>query len=68
MSVNDLPLTLVVSWMEQKAVAILRSLLALGIKNIYFGPIVPAWVNQNAILTFNIFAPWIILRLFKYSG
>ena len=46
-SVNDLPLTLVVSWMEQKAVAILWSLLALGIKNIYLGPIVPAWVNQD---------------------
>jgi hydroxylamine reductase len=37
--VNDLPLTLVVSWMEQKAVAILRSLLALGIKGIYLRPI-----------------------------
>jgi hydroxylamine reductase len=48
-SVNDLPLTLVVSWMEQKAVAILWSLLALGIRNIYLGPIIPAWVNQDIL-------------------
>jgi hydroxylamine reductase len=47
--VNDLPLTLVVSWMEQKAVAILWSLLALGIRNIYVGPVVPAWVNQDIL-------------------
>ena len=43
------PLTLVVSWMEQKAVAILWSLLAVGIKNIYVGPVVPAWVNQDIL-------------------
>jgi hydroxylamine reductase len=43
------PLTLVVSWMEQKAVAILWSLLALGIKNIHAGPVVPAWVNQDIL-------------------
>lgn len=48
-SVNDLPLTLVVSWMEQKAVAILWSLLALGIKGIYLGPIVPGWVDDNIL-------------------
>lgn len=47
--INDLPLTLVVSWMEQKAVAILWSLLALGLKNIYVGPIVPAWINQDIL-------------------
>ncbi|VVB62661.1 Hydroxylamine reductase [uncultured archaeon] len=47
--VNDLPLTLVVSWMEQKAVAILWSLLALGIKGIYLGPIVPGWVNDDIL-------------------
>jgi len=47
--VNDLPLTLVVSWMEQKAVAILWSLLALGIKGIYLGPIVPGWVNDEIL-------------------
>ncbi len=48
-SVNELPLTLVLSWMEQKAVAILWSLLALGIKGIYLGPIVPAWVNDDIL-------------------
>jgi len=47
--VNDLPLTLVVSWMEQKAVAVLWSLLALGIKGIYLGPIVPGWVNEDML-------------------
>ena len=47
--VNDLPLTLVVSWMEQKAVAILWSLLALGIKGIYLGPIVPGWINDDIL-------------------
>jgi hydroxylamine reductase len=47
--VNDLPLTLVVSWMEQKAVAILWSLLALGIRGIYLGPIVPAWANDEIL-------------------
>lgn len=47
--VNDLPLTLVVSWMEQKAVAILWSLLALGLKGIYLGPIIPAWVNADIL-------------------
>ena len=36
--VNDLPLTLVLSWYEQKAVCILLTLLALGIRNIYIGP------------------------------
>jgi hydroxylamine reductase len=49
MGVNDLPLTLVVSWMEQKAVAILWSLLALGIKGIYLGPIVPGWINDEML-------------------
>lgn len=47
--VNDLPLTLVVSWMEQKAVSILWSLLALGIKGIYLGPVAPAWVNDDIL-------------------
>lgn len=43
--VNGLPLTLVLSWYEQKAVVILLSLLALGIKNIYLGPTLPAFVS-----------------------
>ncbi|WP_368288359.1 hydroxylamine reductase, partial [Enterocloster clostridioformis] len=44
-SVNDLPLTLVLSWYEQKAVCILLSLLHLGIKNIYLGPTLPAFLS-----------------------
>jgi hydroxylamine reductase len=35
--------------MEQKAVAILWTLLALGIKGIYIGPVLPAWVNQDIL-------------------
>jgi hydroxylamine reductase len=46
-SVNDLPLTLVVSWFEQKAVAVLLSLLALGIKGISIGPNPPGFVTPN---------------------
>ncbi len=44
-SVNDLPLTLVLSWFEQKAVAILLTLLALDIKNIRIGPTPPAFIS-----------------------
>ena len=47
--INELPLTLIISWMEQKAVAILWSLLSLGIKGIYLGPILPAWVNGDIL-------------------
>jgi len=47
--VNELPLTLMLSWTEQKAVAILWSLLALGLKGIYLGPILPAWVNEDIL-------------------
>jgi len=47
--INELPLTLILSWMEQKAVAILWSLLSLGIKGIYLGPILPAWVNDDIL-------------------
>lgn len=47
--INELPLTLVLSWTEQKAVAILWTLLALGIKGIYLGPILPAWVNDDIL-------------------
>lgn len=45
--VNDLPLTLVLSWYEQKAVCILLTLLYLGIKNIYFGPTLPEFLSEN---------------------
>ncbi|MEF9917890.1 MAG: hydroxylamine reductase, partial [Eubacterium sp.] len=48
-SVNELPLTLVLSWYEQKAVCILLSLLALGIKNIYLGPTLPAFVSPGVL-------------------
>jgi len=45
--VNDLPLTLVLSWFEQKAVAILLSLLYLNVKGIYIGPTPPAFISKN---------------------
>lgn len=48
-SVNELPLTLVLSWYEQKAVCILLTLLALGIKNIYIGPSIPAFFSSNVL-------------------
>lgn len=47
--VTELPLTLVLTWMEQKAVAILWTLLALGLKGIYIGPVLPAWVNKDIL-------------------
>ncbi len=47
--VNDLPLTLVLSWYEQKAVCILLTLLHLGIKNIYLGPTIPAFVSPGVL-------------------
>ncbi len=45
--VNDLPLTLVISWFEQKAVAVLLTLLALGVKGIRIGPAAPGFVTPN---------------------
>ncbi len=47
--VNELPLSMILSWYEQKAVAILLTLLALGIKNIYLGPTLPAFVSPNVL-------------------
>jgi len=47
--VNQLPLTLVLSWYEQKAVCILLTLLSLGIKNIYLGPSLPAFISPNVL-------------------
>jgi len=47
--VNDLPLSLVVSWYEQKAVAILLTLLYLGVKNIKLGPSLPAFISPNVL-------------------
>lgn len=49
--VNDLPLTLVLSWYEQKAVCILLTLLYLGIKNMYLGPTIPAFVSPGVLKT-----------------
>ena len=48
-SVNDLPLSMVLSWYEQKAVCILLTLLYLGIKNIRLGPTLPAFVSPNVL-------------------
>jgi hydroxylamine reductase len=47
--VNDLPLTMVLSWYEQKAVSILLTLLSLGIRNIYLGPTLPAFLSPNVL-------------------
>ena len=46
-SVNDLPLTIVLSWFEQKAVAVLLTLLYLGVKGIRIGPAAPAFISPN---------------------
>jgi hydroxylamine reductase len=48
-SVNELPLTMVLSWYEQKAVCILLTLLSLGIRNIYLGPTLPAFLSPNIV-------------------
>ncbi len=47
--VNDLPLSFVLSWYEQKAVCVLLTLLHLGIKNIKLGPTLPAFVSPNVL-------------------
>lgn len=47
--VNDLPLSMILSWYEQKAVCILLTLLALGIKNIRIGPSLPAFVSPTVL-------------------
>lgn len=48
-TVNDLPLTLVLSWMEQKAVAILMGFFSLGVRGIYLGPTLPAWLTPGVV-------------------
>ncbi len=48
-SVNDLPLSMILSWYEQKAVAILLTLLYLGIKDIRLGPSLPAFISSNVL-------------------
>lgn len=47
--VNELPLSMVLSWYEQKAVCILLTLLYLGIKDIYLGPTLPAFISKNVL-------------------
>lgn len=47
--VNDLPLSMILSWYEQKAVCILLTLLHLGIKNIKVGPTLPAFIGPNVL-------------------
>ena len=46
---NELPLSMILSWYEQKAVAILLSLLYLGVKNIRLGPSLPAFITPNVL-------------------
>ena len=48
-TVNELPLSLILSWYEQKAVCILLTLLYLGIKDIRLGPSLPAFVSPNVL-------------------
>ena len=48
-SINDLPLSMILSWYEQKAVCILLTLLHLGIKNIRLGPSLPAFISPNVL-------------------
>lgn len=47
--VNELPLSIVLSWYEQKAVSVLLTLLYLGIRNIHLGPTLPAFVSPNVL-------------------
>ena len=47
--INELPLSMVLSWYEQKAVCILLTLLHLGIKDIYLGPTIPAFISPNVL-------------------
>ena len=47
--VNELPLTLVLSWFEQKAIVILLTLLSLGVKGIYTGPSMPGFLTDNLV-------------------
>ena len=47
--INELPLSMVLSWYEQKAVCILLTLLSLGIKNILLGPSLPAFISPKVL-------------------
>lgn len=63
--VNDLPLTLCISWFEQKAVAVLLTLLFLGVKGIRLGPALPAFVTPNVL---NILVEKFDLRPIGHDG
>ena len=47
--VNELPLSLILSWYEQKAVVVLLTLLALGLRHIRLGPTLPAFLTANVL-------------------
>ena len=47
--VNEIPLSMILSWYEQKAVAVLLTLLYLGIKDIRLGPTIPAFLSPNVL-------------------
>ena len=49
MELNELPLTIVLSWMEQKAAAVLWALLYLGKTDMWIGPVLPAWCNEDIL-------------------
>jgi hydroxylamine reductase len=48
-AINDLPLSIVLMWMEQKAIIILVALLYLGVKNIHIGPSLPKFLNSEIL-------------------
>jgi hydroxylamine reductase len=48
-SVNEIPLSLIISWYEQKAIAVLLTLLHLGMQNIRLGPTLPAFISPNVL-------------------
>ncbi len=51
--INELPLSMVLSWFEQKAIVVLLTLLSLGVKNIRVGPSVPAFLTDNLVSVLN---------------
>jgi hydroxylamine reductase len=51
--INELPLSMVLSWFEQKAIVVLLTLLSLGVKNIHVGPTVPGFLTDNLLKVLN---------------
>ena len=67
--VNDLPLSLDISWFEQKAVAVLLTLLHLGVKNIRLGPNLPAFLTPDAVdLLVNTYGIKVCMRRSGLAG